>query len=185
MRKLHFHRTFFTYSRNLRWKRDYRQRQKLAFVSYERSLKLQQGWERGCEAGLGFGLQRRLLSNEMSGSEDVASMGTGGGRNLNVLAAQGVSNSDASVFPTERDLDDTSRAEKLSSCMLVPQTLIQEEVCTPKALLAMENDQASQCLLPKGVLVPLKTTLETRARDRTVEVYVTAVPVKLAHGTLK
>lgn len=37
----------------------------------------------------------------------------------------------------------------------------------------------------KGVLVPLKTTMETRARERVVEVYVTAVSPKQASNTLK
>ncbi|KUJ08543.1 cytidine deaminase-like protein [Mollisia scopiformis] len=36
----------------------------------------------------------------------------------------------------------------------------------------------------QGRLVPLKTTLETRRRDMVVEVYVTAVPVKAASGSL-
>lgn len=36
-----------------------------------------------------------------------------------------------------------------------------------------------------GILVPLKTTLETRARDSFISVYVTSVPVKQASGTLE
>lgn len=36
-----------------------------------------------------------------------------------------------------------------------------------------------------GILVPLKTTLETRRSDAVVEVYVTAVPVKGASGALR
>jgi tRNA-specific adenosine deaminase 3 len=38
---------------------------------------------------------------------------------------------------------------------------------------------------PNGVLVPLKTTLETTARDSFISVYVTSVPVKQASGTLE
>ena len=39
--------------------------------------------------------------------------------------------------------------------------------------------------LNNGILVPLKTTLETRARDSSISVYVTSVPVKQASGTLE
>jgi tRNA-specific adenosine deaminase 3 len=38
---------------------------------------------------------------------------------------------------------------------------------------------------PKGILVPLKTTLETRARGSLLDVYVTSVPIKQASGTLE
>lgn len=37
----------------------------------------------------------------------------------------------------------------------------------------------------KGILVPLKTTMETRARDSFISVYVTRVPVKQASATLE
>ena len=36
-----------------------------------------------------------------------------------------------------------------------------------------------------GTLVALKTTLETRARESFISVYVTSVPVKQASGTLE
>lgn len=36
-----------------------------------------------------------------------------------------------------------------------------------------------------GVLFPLRTTLETRARDSFIGVYVTSVPVKQASGSLE
>ncbi len=36
-----------------------------------------------------------------------------------------------------------------------------------------------------GILIPLKTTLETRARESLVSVFVTTVPVKQASGTLE
>jgi hypothetical protein len=39
--------------------------------------------------------------------------------------------------------------------------------------------------LNNGILVPLKTTLETRARDSSISVYVTSVPVKKASRTLE
>lgn len=37
----------------------------------------------------------------------------------------------------------------------------------------------------RGRLIPLKTALETRARDTLVNFYVSAVPVKLANTILK
>jgi len=36
-----------------------------------------------------------------------------------------------------------------------------------------------------GQLVALKTTLETRARETVIDVYITSVPVKQASGTLE
>lgn len=36
-----------------------------------------------------------------------------------------------------------------------------------------------------GRLIPLKTTLETRARDSWLSVYITSVPAKKASGALK
>ncbi len=39
--------------------------------------------------------------------------------------------------------------------------------------------------LEEGVLVPLKTTLEVGARERTVEVWVTIVDVKMAGTALE
>jgi tRNA-specific adenosine deaminase 3 len=39
--------------------------------------------------------------------------------------------------------------------------------------------------LEGGTLVPLKTILETRARDSFISVYVTSVPVKQASRTLE
>lgn len=36
-----------------------------------------------------------------------------------------------------------------------------------------------------GVLIPLKTILETRARDSLLSVYITSVPAKKASGVLK
>ncbi len=36
-----------------------------------------------------------------------------------------------------------------------------------------------------GYLVPLKTTLETTARDTIIDVYVTIIPIKQASNTLK
>lgn len=39
--------------------------------------------------------------------------------------------------------------------------------------------------LKGGTLVPLKTVLETRARDSFISVYVTSVPVKQASRTLE
>jgi hypothetical protein len=51
------------------------------------------------------------------------------------------------------------------------------ETCTnAKAILEVASN---------GVLVPLKTTLETRARDAFLDVYITNVPVKQASGTLE
>ncbi len=37
----------------------------------------------------------------------------------------------------------------------------------------------------EGVFVPLKTTLETRAVEKVINVYITSVPAKQASGTLK
>jgi hypothetical protein len=48
-------------------------------------------------------------------------------------------------------------------------------------VLELDNSESSA----RGRLVPLKTTLETRKRDKVVEVYVMAVPVKEASGTLR
>lgn len=36
-----------------------------------------------------------------------------------------------------------------------------------------------------GILVPLKTAMEVRARESFIEVYVTSVPVKQASGALE
>ena len=36
-----------------------------------------------------------------------------------------------------------------------------------------------------GQLIPLKTTLETRARESIINIYVTSVPVKQASGALE
>jgi tRNA-specific adenosine deaminase 3 len=52
-----------------------------------------------------------------------------------------------------------------------------KETCT--------NAKAAPDATSKGVLVPLKTALETRARDSFIDVYVTSVPVKQASGTLE
>jgi tRNA-specific adenosine deaminase 3 len=52
-----------------------------------------------------------------------------------------------------------------------------KETCT--------NAKAVPDATSKGVLAPLKTILETRARDSFINVYVTSVPVKQASGTLE
>ncbi|PMD56372.1 cytidine deaminase-like protein [Hyaloscypha bicolor E] len=52
-----------------------------------------------------------------------------------------------------------------------------KETCT--------NAKAVPDATPKGILVPLKTTLETRARGSLLDVYVTSVPVKQASGALE
>ncbi|KAH8781953.1 cytidine deaminase-like protein [Hyaloscypha finlandica] len=52
-----------------------------------------------------------------------------------------------------------------------------KETCT--------NAKAVPDATPKGILIPLKTTLETRARGSLLDVYVTSVPVKQASGALE
>jgi hypothetical protein len=54
----------------------------------------------------------------------------------------------------------------------------------------MDADKLSQACdskvpISEGSLVSLKTILETKARDRTVEVYVTVVEPKQASSTLR
>ncbi|KAH8803123.1 cytidine deaminase-like protein [Xylogone sp. PMI_703] len=51
--------------------------------------------------------------------------------------------------------------------------------CLPEKILSIGNGTA-----PSGQLIPLKTMLETTARDRLLDVYITSVPPKKASGIL-
>lgn len=62
--------------------------------------------------------------------------------------------------------------------------LVDEDKLTSSILLSQSTSSALPLL--KGYqLFPLKTPLETQNQEHTIEVFITAVPVKKASGTLE